>query len=153
MGDGGAVKYLSVCSGIEARQMTKVCCKCGIEKVLDEFHRQPTGPAGRHSWCKPCANVAQKASRAKHGRPKTKRQWLLKSRYRLTPDDVDAFLIAQGSACGICAKTFNGRYHIDHDHVTQRVRGLLCHRCNVVIGGLDDPSFRAKAVAWLERGR
>jgi hypothetical protein len=145
------MRYLSVCSGIEAATVaTKVCAKCGETRRLTEFHRQPTGPSGRHSWCKPCANAAQKASRLKHGRPERKAAWNAASRYGLNKEDHEAMVRAHGGACGICARPMN-RVCIDHDHVTGKVRGLLCHRCNIRLSGVEDDDFRTRALAYLAR--
>ena len=41
---------------------------------------------------------------------------------------------------------------VDHNHSNGRVRGLLCHRCNMGIGMLrDDPLFLIKVIAYLKR--
>lgn len=43
----------------------------------------------------------------------------------------DELLEAQGGVCAICGRPpKTRRLHLDHDHKTMRVRGLLCHRCN-----------------------
>lgn len=45
--------------------------------------------------------------------------------------DYEAMLTAQGGGCAICHRPpKTRRLHIDHDHKTLTVRGLLCHRCN-----------------------
>ena len=56
--------------------------------------------------------------------------------------------------CAICGTTeWMGRHqrpHIDHDHETGEVRGVLCHNCNLAIGHLkDDPELVARALAYL----
>lgn len=73
------------------------------------------------------------------------------------PDaDVGALLEKQGGGCGICGDTeptTKRPWHIDHDHETGKVRGVLCHHCNVGIGNLrDDPELLRAAIAWLEQG-
>ena len=144
------MRFLSVCSGIEAASVAcKTCAKCAAEKSLNDFHKQPTGPLGRHSWCKPCANAAQKASREKNVRPKAKREWNLSARYGLTPADVDAMLVKQVGVCAICAETLK-KFHIDHCHSTGKVRGLLCHKCNIALGHVERPGFVAAALSYLE---
>jgi hypothetical protein len=55
--------------------------------------------------------------------------------------------------CQICG-TQTGNFRIDHDHKTGKVRGLLCHKCNVGIGYfLDDPALLMKAIQYLEDKR
>jgi hypothetical protein len=49
----------------------------------------------------------------------------------ITDDDYEALLAAQGGGCAICGNPpKTRRLHVDHDHKTGKVRGLLCHRCN-----------------------
>jgi len=49
----------------------------------------------------------------------------------VTDEAYEALLDAQGGGCAICgAKPKTRRLHVDHDHATGKVRGLLCHRCN-----------------------
>lgn len=46
-------------------------------------------------------------------------------------EQYDALFAAQGGTCALCPATPKSRrLHIDHDHASGRVRGLLCHRCN-----------------------
>lgn len=71
----------------------------------------------------------------------------------MTVADRDALLAAQGGACAICGGPPLGKgvYHLDHDHETGNVRGLLCHACNTSLGGFrDDPELLRKAIAYLE---
>lgn len=82
--------------------------------------------------------------------------------YGVTPDQVHDMWLAQGQACAICRCSIrdlgpggkgqaNGM-HVDHDHVTGRVRGLLCANCNTGIGLLGDDADRAEAAARYLRG-
>jgi hypothetical protein len=78
----------------------------------------------------------------------------LKRKYGLTVEQYDQMLEAQGRSCAICGRpqpTWTS-LHVDHDHETGRVRGLLCFRCNNAIGDLDDSPDRFVLVAeYLER--
>lgn len=68
----------------------------------------------------------------------------------------DELFRAQGGRCKICgdppSPVRNGapRLHLDHDHRTGRVRGLLCGSCNNGLGNFrDDPERLRRAIAWL----
>lgn len=56
----------------------------------------------------------------------------------------------QGGACAVCLHPFSATPFVDHDHVTGRVRGLLCDPCNKAIGFLrDDPVIAMSVVMYL----
>lgn len=76
----------------------------------------------------------------------------LRSKYGISPEDFTAMLAQQHNACGICERTFVRKPCVDHCHFTGLVRGLLCRKCNVGIGQLEDnPVFARKSAAYLER--
>lgn len=57
--------------------------------------------------------------------------------YGITLADEQRMLVEQAGACAICLETFDGNprhRHLDHVHATRKVRGILCHWCNWVIG-------------------
>lgn len=61
-----------------------------------------------------------------------------KTHYGMTPEQFDEMVRNQGGKCAICGADKPGgrgaRFHVDHDHVTGTVRGLLCVRCNMKLG-------------------
>jgi hypothetical protein len=147
------------------------CCRCGVEKPLDAFYVTRRG----YRWkrCTPCHGEVKRASVAKD--PKRHRAVIARgqARYRaahpdrvkasdwkqhlrvygLTPELYDEMRAAQGGMCAICSKAGNRRLAVDHDHVTGRVRGLLCDLCNKAIGALGDTAEGVmRAVAYLKRG-
>ena len=74
----------------------------------------------------------------------------LKRKYGLTLEDFDAMLASQGGGCAICGRT--DADNVDHDHVTGRVRGILCFNCNVAIGHVaNDEDRMAAAIGYLAR--
>lgn len=75
--------------------------------------------------------------------------------YGVPLDVYRSMLAAQNGLCAICGGPPGKRsLNVDHDHITGRVRALLCARCNVGIGGLqDDPDLMRKAIAYIERHR
>lgn len=72
--------------------------------------------------------------------------------YGLTLQDYENLYVAQGGLCAICSrpetKKLAGkllRLCVDHNHTTGKVRGLLCSRCNVAIGLLNDDLLMLQA--------
>jgi hypothetical protein len=73
-------------------------------------------------------------------------------RHGISVAEFDAMLTRQHGACGICERPFQCTPHIDHCHVTGKVRGLLCNKCNLGLGYYDDdPTFLRNAARYLER--
>ena len=99
-------------------------------------------------------NCAARSGPCRDSRRKRYKRWATKNpdkeranhrkqnlaRYGLTKTQYAELLAAQGGVCAICRKECTqlgrGRLGVDHDHHTNRVRGLLCSRCNVAIGYL-----------------
>ena len=93
---------------------------------------------------------------AKHRKAAAAKIAHLKRTYSLTPDDWQALHDRQGGLCALCKIPGrvgkHGKLHVDHDHETGRVRGLLCGACNVALGVLGDTSRRIEAVlAYLAK--
>ena len=74
--------------------------------------------------------------------------------YGITLDVWSAMNTAQDGKCAICGGPPNGQYkkfHVDHDHATGTVRGLLCGTCNTGIGLLkDNTEILASAISYLK---
>jgi hypothetical protein len=65
-------------------------------------------------------------------------------------DEYARMLEAQGGGCAICgAKPKTRRLHVDHDHATGKVRGLLCHRCNRALPTWIDERWLYSAANYL----
>ncbi len=80
------------------------------------------------------------------------RRALLWDRYRITPERYDAILKAQGGVCAICKSVTRSKkkMHVDHDHATGQVRGILCTRCNFAIAYLkDEPRLIEAALEYV----
>ena len=74
----------------------------------------------------------------------------IKRNYGLTRQELDALVEAQGGLCAICE--INPAVHVDHHHVTGKIRGVLCFTCNVALGQLkDDVGLFRKTIEYLER--
>lgn len=75
--------------------------------------------------------------------------YLIESRYGLSLEEFDALVLVQEGRCALCA-TPDPSLVVDHDHVTGRVRGLLCRFCNraIALWG-DQPEGAHRLVAYL----
>lgn len=127
----------------------KWCPNCDTVKSLDEFPRNKREPSGYMSYCRPCFAEATYKSRAKnHG---STRNYHLIRRYGITEDDFDEMFAAQGGVCAICREA--KAEHVDHDHATGKVRGLLCFNCNGALGQFRDRTdLMIRAVGYLRGG-
>jgi Recombination endonuclease VII len=78
----------------------------------------------------------------------------LKRKYGLSLEDYERMFAAQGGVCAICLETRpeERTLHVDHDHETGAIRGLLCFRCNNAIGDLrEDFDLFQRAADYLDR--
>jgi hypothetical protein len=71
--------------------------------------------------------------------------------YGLTPAKYDKLFIKQGGKCALCRMTPQEGLHVDHDHNTGKIRGLLCRKCNTGLGKLGDTAESVqRAVKYLQ---
>lgn len=107
--------------------------------------------------------AAEKAEKAAHAaavaagevsrrvQTESQREARLLRTYGLTIADWDALFAHQRGQCAVCGRE-GVILHVDHDHDTGEVRGLLCNRCNTGLGGLGDSlKFLQAAVEYLRR--
>lgn len=155
----------------------RVCKKCGEEKCLEtEFRPHGHVPGFRHT-CRVCERKAQESYACRHPeimaararawsknnpekRNATKRAYYArdperhkrtarKSLYGITPEQFSLLLENQGGGCATCGGT--SRLSVDHDHRTGQVRGILCGRCNSILGfAKDSGETLAKLIFYLQ---
>jgi hypothetical protein len=97
-------------------------------------------------------NARANASRIRlHG---STRHYHLKQRYGIGAAEVEQILESQGWSCPICSTPLTLKNaHVDHDHATGSVRGVLCFNCNGGLGQFrDDTRALIRAVAYLRSG-
>jgi len=152
----------------------KQCSKCGMSKPHTlEFFRGP------RSTCRSCEAAQalkrwrEKSSVASGGNEawakrrreyyyseagrRSYRRFHLKQNFGLTLEEYEELLRSQEGVCALCSTDKpkgRGAFHVDHDHLTGLIRGLLCHACNSGLGSLgDDPVRVARAVKYLRGER
>lgn len=117
--------------------MNKSCSKCFMNKDSSFFY-------GRENSCVSCRNARRRATHD----PKKALEENLRLRFKLTVEQRQQMENSQNGVCAICSKPETAvdsqgrtkRLAIDHDHHTGRIRGLLCSKCNLGIGHLNDDS-------------
>lgn len=152
--------------------LSRTCTVCKDTKLLEFFVRDPKSRTGTGAHCRVCAYKKTKEW-VKKNSEKVKqyhieyeaqngdelkayrRNWGLQKRHGITHDWYLATLESQGGGCAICggpANSKDGFFHIDHDHDTGQIRGILCHFCNTGLGSLKDSvNVLAKAIVYLQK--
>ena len=79
----------------------------------------------------------------------------LKKNYGITLEQYNVLVIKQNNKCAICGSDNRGKdLFVDHNHITGKIRGLLCSTCNFAIGLLkDDPILCDTMAAYLRKER
>lgn len=159
--------------------MNKICPNCGLEKDLSDFSKDKHKKSGRCSWCKVCVKSRninnfkiQKVYKDRYyqenkerlllwqrernlSNPDFRRNNYLISVYGITIDDYNRMFEEQNGCCAICGihqSEFKTRFHIDYNHETGKIRGLLCNKCNQGLGLFQDSSeLLSLASEYLKR--
>lgn len=136
-----------VCKSCRETAGSRRCRHCRkVKPFVDFYAKQGT-----------CSSVCRRC----HDRlyAKTHGERRIQREFGLTPQHHRQMLKRQGGVCAICgcpkSKMMYGKVlalHIDHDHILNTVRGLLCADCNLGIGRFhDDPELLRRAADYLER--
>lgn len=142
----------------------KKCIFCNLEKDITEFYFRKKENK-YHNQCKSCIKEKNKTYSLKYKneksiyhkcyRNKNKNKIRLKENrnrllreYNLTPEQKEQMIISQNFKCKCCLKDLNSlnssRIHIDHNHKTGKVRGILCQTCNLAFGLMKECSDNIK---------
>ena len=132
------------------------CIPCNLATKA-ERHRLNPEPARKRTqeWRRANlerATANQQAFVASGGKRLADRKSYLKRKYGMTIDQYDAMLKAQGGGCFICTRPPREdiSLHVDHDHSTGKVRGILCFRCNNALADFqENTQLLRKAVDYL----
>jgi hypothetical protein len=144
----------------------KICTHCSKEKDVSDFGKYKNGNPLPH--CKKCENKKMRKFRIDNPKStrtatksyyqKNRDYWRLYNRCRgvgITIKDYLEIFRTHNGCCDICGTShleLNKALGIDHDHVTGKIRGLLCNNCNVALGGFrDSPEVLEKAVSYLKK--
>lgn len=92
--------------------------------------------------------------RLKELRAATVRRHHLKTRFGLTVEEYDRMWEVQDGRCAVCPRELESGYktHVDHDHETGTVRGLLCMQCNTSLGKLkEDEEIVRNLLSYIQK--
>jgi hypothetical protein len=99
----------------------KICPKCKQEMDISYFKKNNYHLDGYDSWCNPCIN--ERICKEKYGITlKQKKEMIINQNYKCLSCGLDLRLLCPKGVC------------IDHDHVTGKIRGILCSGCNRSLG-------------------
>jgi hypothetical protein len=136
----------------------KHCKGCDRTLPADSFYRRADRADGKalYARCKECQSASYKSWAAKN--PGASRERNLKSKYGIDAEEYMRLLEEQGGGCALCGSE-ESRWesspwlHVDHDHETGEVRGLLCHLCNIAVGCIENtPNMDVqKLLKWCSR--
>lgn len=140
----------------------KICRICNLEKPLTRFSIRNKDTGLLRTECKDCLNIArtkQPRYRVWHRENKQRVKDYMKNydlgrTYGSDIKEYNRLLTVQNDSCAICnSKEAKGKghFHVDHCHLTGKIRGLLCHNCNVGIGHFNDDTQKLlNAIKYLE---
>ena len=124
------------------------CNICKIIKRMNEFRIRKDYPSGKDYRCRDCDNILRNDRR-------------MKRTYGLSQNQYDEMFLKQNGKCEICKKEEetidprNGKprkLSVDHCHEKNIVRGLLCQKCNVSLGNMnDDCELLQRAIDYLKK--
>lgn len=146
----------------------KRCSKCEKFKPDYEFPKRANGERGLRSHCRKCISEYDKE---RNGTPEMKakmsaysKQYIVQNvdkvksakllnRYGISLEEFEKKLDSQNRKCAICGVQLDGnkRTHLDHDHATGKIRGILCWNCNGGLGNFSDNVERLQsAINYLK---
>lgn len=146
----------------------KICSTCKQLKAISAFGPRKRNLDGLEYSCRECINLSilkyrlQNPYKIKELQKKWRnsnknqisernRRWRLKKLYNITQEQYNEILLCQNNGCAICGIMNNGikAFHVDHDHLTGSVRGILCTKCNTALGSYE--LIKDKAEIYLRR--
>lgn len=133
--------------------MDKRCSVCKETKDTSNFYTHKIIRDGFRPECKVCTlSRNMKYRNSDIGKKKSKEssyKHILHKIYRMSNDDFNSMLVKQDYKCKICSST--RKLVVDHCHLTNKVRGLLCYKCNTGLGLFNDnPDLISKALLYIK---
>ncbi len=143
------------------RKILKKCARpdCARLQPLSAFHKNKQKKDGLNPYCRECVRKLHKGYRDANPEATAlkSRKGYLKLFYGITLEQYEEMLALQNESCAICGTHhtfFEKSLHVDHCHLTGKIRQLLCNNCNHVIGkARDDIRILKNAIQYLTKHR
>jgi hypothetical protein len=120
----------------------KQCIVCKNSKPLSEFYKNKSKKDGLQGRCKPCDISQGRIEYNKNAKKSAEKRYIksLFREYNLTYDAYLKIKNQQNNICAICGYPLSDgmNSHVDHDHASGSVRGILCRWCNIGLGNFKD---------------
>lgn len=141
---------------------TRHCNKCNQDKPKEEFIFMKADTTSRNRWCKSCRSDYLKEYRSRdtyqnNQRPralKRLRVYNLQKNYGLSEEEYNKLFNKQHGECAICGteqKDLRHKLSVDHNHTSNKIRGLLCGKCNRGLGYFkDSKTLLNSAIKYLD---
>lgn len=131
----------------------KKCTECKQIKCIQSFSFNTHKDKRRRARCKVCCRTYNKQHGKVYKRTKERNLEIFrKHKYGISSSETLTLYNLQHGLCAICNSplgTFN-QYTVDHCHTTNKVRGLLCRKCNTGLGHFgDNPVLLQRAIDYL----
>lgn len=121
--------------------MGKICSKCKKEKPKFEFGKKKYNTDGLNHYCKKCENNRNKERYKNQNYREKVKYGQIRRNYGLTKDNYLKMFEDQNYECKICESSvipLTKDSHVDHCHRTNVIRGILCAKCNRLLGEVSD---------------
>ena len=132
----------------------KTCKKCKKIKELTSFYkRSDVKRVSFRSNCIECCNIKSREWYKKQTIT-NRRDKSLNYLYSSAIEEFNSLLSSQNNKCAICNKDITNVAKVDHCHETNKIRGLLCNRCNIGLGYyeiLKKEDLLEKMLIYLEK--
>ncbi len=142
------IKTKRVLNNIKDR--TKWCPYCQQWLPFKNFSKSKSTKSKLAELCRSCRKQKY------YSNPSAYRNAWYKYHYGISANEVNKLLENQGGKCAICGTTNpggrNNKFHLDHNHSTKEIRGLLCDKCNRGLGFFNDSTdLLHHAINYLQK--
>lgn len=134
--------------------MLKTCPDCKETLFVESFGSSKSRYDGKQTYCKDCSAKQARMRYAKNSeaiKARMRIRWY-ERKYGITYQKKIDMFNEQNGLCAICEvkMDLDNKCHVDHDHTTGAVRGLLCNKCNSGLHYVENKNYYEKAKEYLK---